>query len=90
MVSLIVIKMLQQNSGRALEDSQHDTLMTACTSYALPFFAKLSYDSAVRWRSCQPVEECILGKAVDDLIALLFEKLRNTTAPYWFNMIWDI
>ena len=66
-----------QSSGRALQDPQHDQLVTACAACALPLFAKLSYDSAVRWRSYQPVDECILGQAVEDSIELLFDRVEK-------------
>ena len=66
-----------QTSGRALQDPQHDQLVTACAACALPLFVKLSYDSAVRWRSYQPVEECILGQAVEDSIELLFDRVEK-------------
>ena len=66
-----------QSSGRALQDPQHDQLVTACAACALPLFAKPSYDSAVRWHSYQPVEECILGQAVEDSIELLFDRVEK-------------
>ena len=71
------ISFCPQNSDRTLQDPQHDQLVTVCTACALPLFAKLSYDSATRWRSYQPVEECILGQAVEDSIELLFERVEK-------------
>ena len=66
-----------QTSGRALQEPQHKLLVDACKACALPLFAKLSYDSAVRWRSHQDMKECILGTAVDDSIELLFDRIEK-------------
>ena len=73
----LILNAWLRNANRKLSRDQRDVIMNAFKQCPLPLYLKLSFDEATRWKSYQPIEQCILQDTIKESINSLLARLER-------------